>query len=195
MSCLRRVPFPCVARKGAPPVAESSDRGGWAGTWFCTNEVQGKTLVPTRRKEPKDAFFTSELHSVGAGNGAAEIQAVAPLPGLYQLRCVSPPRSHARIPRQLRPRRCIIRPCGGGRKPDGRHVCRPYRACPRGYISIIFRRKIPSLYIVHCQLSIAFLCIQDMVSSETAIPSFFCRPRDFSFPTMTWSKGTRPSDR
>ena len=138
LSCLRRVPFPCVARKGAPPVAESSDRGGWAGTWFCTNEVQGKTLVPTRRKEPKDAFFTSELHSVGAGNGAAEIQAVAPLPGLYQLRCVSPPRSHARIPRQLRPRRCIIRPCGGGREPDRRHVCRPYRR----YLSKLCRGRI-----------------------------------------------------
>ena len=36
------------ARKGAPPVAESSDRSGWAGTCLCTNEVQGKGLVPTR---------------------------------------------------------------------------------------------------------------------------------------------------
>ena len=70
LSCLRRVPFPRVARKGAPPAAESSDRSGWAGTWFCANEVQGKTLVPTRRKEPKDAFFTSGLPSVGAGEGA-----------------------------------------------------------------------------------------------------------------------------
>ena len=37
-----------VGRKGAPPVAESSDRSGWAGTCLCTNEVQGKGLVPTR---------------------------------------------------------------------------------------------------------------------------------------------------
>ena len=36
------------ARKGAPPGAESSDRSGWAGTCLCTNEVQGKGLVPTR---------------------------------------------------------------------------------------------------------------------------------------------------
>ena len=38
-----------VGRKGAPPVAESSDRSGWAGTCLCTNEVQGKDLVPTRK--------------------------------------------------------------------------------------------------------------------------------------------------
>ena len=50
-----RTPSPChceersdVGRKGAPPVAESSDRSGWAGTCLCTNEVQGKGLVPTR---------------------------------------------------------------------------------------------------------------------------------------------------
>ena len=36
------------ACKGAPPVAESSDRSSWAGTCLCTNEVQGKGLVPTR---------------------------------------------------------------------------------------------------------------------------------------------------
>ncbi len=83
LSCLRRVPFPCVARTGAPPAAESSDRTpralcrrfaarahDWAGTWFCANEVQGKTLVPTRRKEPKDAFFMSGLPSVGDWNEA-----------------------------------------------------------------------------------------------------------------------------
>ena len=35
-------------RKGAPPVAESSDRSGWAGTCVCTSEAQGKCLVPTR---------------------------------------------------------------------------------------------------------------------------------------------------
>ena len=38
-----------VGRKGAPPGAESSDRSGWAGTCLCTNEVQGKGLVPTRK--------------------------------------------------------------------------------------------------------------------------------------------------
>ena len=37
-----------VGRKGAPPVAESSDRCGWAGTCFCANNVQRKCLVPTR---------------------------------------------------------------------------------------------------------------------------------------------------
>ena len=40
-----------VGRKGAPPVAESSDRSGWAGTCLCTNEVQGKGLVPTRKSQ------------------------------------------------------------------------------------------------------------------------------------------------
>jgi len=35
-------------RKGAPPVAESSDRSGWAGTCLCTSKAQGKGLVPTR---------------------------------------------------------------------------------------------------------------------------------------------------
>ena len=51
-------PHPChceersdVGRKGAPPVAESSDRRGWAGTCLCTNEVQGKGLVPTRKSQ------------------------------------------------------------------------------------------------------------------------------------------------
>ena len=51
--------FPChceersdVGRKGAPPVAESSDRSGWAGTCLCTNEVQGKGLVPTQILTP-----------------------------------------------------------------------------------------------------------------------------------------------
>ncbi len=39
-------------RKEAPPVAESSDRSGWAGTCLCTNEVQGKGLVPTRILTP-----------------------------------------------------------------------------------------------------------------------------------------------
>ena len=38
-----------VGHKGAPPVAESSDRSGWAGTWFCASKAQGKTLVPTRK--------------------------------------------------------------------------------------------------------------------------------------------------
>ena len=38
-----------MGRKGAPPVAESSDRSGCAGTCLCTNEVQGKGLVPTRK--------------------------------------------------------------------------------------------------------------------------------------------------
>ena len=38
-----------VGRKGAPPVAGSSDRSGWAGTCLCTNEVQGKGLVLTRK--------------------------------------------------------------------------------------------------------------------------------------------------
>ena len=40
-----------MGRKGAPPVAESSDRSGWAGTCLCTNEVQGKGLVPTRKSQ------------------------------------------------------------------------------------------------------------------------------------------------
>jgi len=34
--------------EGAPPVAESSDRRSWAGTWVCANNVQRKALVPTR---------------------------------------------------------------------------------------------------------------------------------------------------
>lgn len=33
-------------------------------------------------------------------------------------------------------------------------------------------------------------CSQDMVSLESSIPTFLCRPMDFSVPTMTWSKGT-----
>ena len=37
-----------LGRKEAPPVAEPSDRSGWAGTWFCTSKAQGKALVPTR---------------------------------------------------------------------------------------------------------------------------------------------------
>ena len=45
---IARRPQADVGRKGAPPGAESSDRSGWAGTCLCTNEVQGKGLVPTR---------------------------------------------------------------------------------------------------------------------------------------------------
>ena len=48
---IARRPQADVGRKGAPPVAESSDRSGWAGTCLCTNEVQGKGLVPTRKSQ------------------------------------------------------------------------------------------------------------------------------------------------
>ena len=48
---IARRPQADVGRKGAPPGAESSDRSGWAGTCLCTNEVQGKGLVPTRKSQ------------------------------------------------------------------------------------------------------------------------------------------------
>ena len=38
-----------MGRKGAPPVAESSDRSGWAGACVCANNVQRKCLAPTRK--------------------------------------------------------------------------------------------------------------------------------------------------
>jgi len=52
-------------RKGALPVAEPSDRSGWAGTWFCTSKAQGKTLVPTRTV--RKAAFPTERNSVVIG--------------------------------------------------------------------------------------------------------------------------------
>ena len=48
---IARRPQADVDRKGAPPGAETSDRSGWAGTCLCTNEVQGKGLVPTRKSQ------------------------------------------------------------------------------------------------------------------------------------------------
>ena len=38
-----------VGRKGELPVAEPSDRGGWAGACVCTSNAQGKCLAPTRK--------------------------------------------------------------------------------------------------------------------------------------------------
>ena len=49
----RRLPWrkrSAAGRLSANP-EESSDRGGWAGTWFCTSKAQGKTLVPTRKSQ------------------------------------------------------------------------------------------------------------------------------------------------
>ena len=34
--------------EGAPPVAESSDRRSWAGTWLIASKVQQEALVTTR---------------------------------------------------------------------------------------------------------------------------------------------------
>ena len=84
-----------------------------------------------RGKGTKSRFFTSGLPSVGAGEGAAEFQTAAPHLCLYQIQCGRPPRSHARIPRQLRPRRCIIRPCGGSRNPDCTAPRAPTGNCQR----------------------------------------------------------------
>ena len=53
-------------RKGAPPVAESSDRSGWAATCICANNVRHKCLVATRRA----AFLA------GARNSAPPLCAV-----------------------------------------------------------------------------------------------------------------------
>ena len=58
-----------MGRKGAPPVAESSDRSGWAGTCLCTNEVQGKGLVPTRKSAPLQAVIFREEVLVIARRG------------------------------------------------------------------------------------------------------------------------------
>ena len=37
--------------QGSAACGGISDRGGWAGTWFCTSKAQGKTLVPTRKSQ------------------------------------------------------------------------------------------------------------------------------------------------
>ena len=50
-------------------MAESSDRSGWAGTCLCTNEVQGKGLVPTRKSAPLQAVIFREEVLVIARRG------------------------------------------------------------------------------------------------------------------------------
>ena len=39
--------------KGAPPVAESSNRSSWAGTWLGASKAKREALVPTRRAVTK----------------------------------------------------------------------------------------------------------------------------------------------
>ena len=136
---------------------------------------------PRVEKEPKDAFFTSGLPSVGAGEGAVTRKMLR-RPWFVPDSVHQPAAMTCAHPRQLRPRRCIIRPCSSGRKPFGRHVCRPYRVRPGGLFLIIFRRKIPSLSIVHCQLSIARqipITLSASIRKRIKVPGFLQESRDF----------------
>ena len=45
VAALRNVPGD---HEGAPPMAESSNRNGWADTCVCANNVQRRCLVSTR---------------------------------------------------------------------------------------------------------------------------------------------------
>ena len=58
-----------MGRKGAPPVAESSDRSGWAGACVCANNVRRKCLATTRKSASQTLQVSKCFHKIDQYRG------------------------------------------------------------------------------------------------------------------------------
>ena len=65
-----------MGRKGAPPVAEPSDRSGWAGACVCANNVQRKCLATTRKSASGTKHISERSCKIGLCEGETDCQKV-----------------------------------------------------------------------------------------------------------------------